>query len=217
VPGGYGERMALLHEATITPRKDELVEPWLRTRRWWDGVTTRGPVGTFRLDDPAGEVGLECFLFGSASGSTLFVPVTYRGAPLPGADASLVGTLEHSVLGTRYVYDACADPVFVATVLDTIRTGGRQAELLLSRADGTQVVREPTATVRGDGASAVPAHDPRLPVSPTDGDDRTTILGAGFELTVMRRLGDGPTGPALLGSFEGGTDLRLAVVSAVSP
>jgi hypothetical protein len=156
---------------------------------------------------------MECFLFGSASGSTLFVPVTYRAAPLPGAEASLIGTLDHSVLGTRYVYDACADPVFVATLLDTIRTGGHHAELLLSKADGTQVVREPTATVQGDGVPAVPAHDPSLPVSPTDAADRTTIPGAGFELTVMRRLGDAPPGPALIGSFEGGSDLRLAVVS----
>ena len=205
--------MALLHEATLTPRKNELIEPWLRTRPWFDGEATRGPVGTFRFDDPAGEVGMECFLFGSASGSTLFVPVTYRAAPLPGADASLIGTIDHSVLGTRYVYDACADPVFVATVLDTIRTGGHHAELLLSKADGTLVVREPLATVQGDGVPTVPAHDPALPVSPTDAADRTTIPGAGFELTVMRRLGDAPAGPALVGSFEGGTGLTLAVVS----
>src|SRR3954454_6523277 len=109
--------MALLHEATISPRKDELVAPWLRSRRWWDDENERAPVGSFRLDDPAGEVGMECFLFGSASGSTLFVPVTYRGAPLAGADDHLIGTMEHSVLGERWVYDAAGDPVFVATVL----------------------------------------------------------------------------------------------------
>ena len=205
--------MALLHEATISPRKDELIGPWLRTRAWWDGETERAPVGSFRLDDPAGEVGMECFLFGSLSGSTLFVPVTYRGAPLPGAEASLVGTMEHSVLGTRYVHDACADPVFVATVLTTIRCGGRQADLLVRRADGTEVGREPDATVRGEGVSTAPHHDPGVPVSPTDEADRTTIAGAGFELTVMRRLGEAPPGPALSGSFEGGTDLRLVVIS----
>jgi hypothetical protein len=205
--------MAILHEATISPRKDELVEPWLRTRSWWDGVAERGPVGSFRLDDPAGEVGIECFLFGSTSGSTLFVPLTYRAAPLPGAAANLVGTMEHSVLGTRHVYDACADPVFVATVMETIRAGGRQADLLLLRADGTEVAREPLATAHGEGVATVPAHDPTLPVSPRDAADRTAIAGAGFELTVMRRLGDAPQGPALVGSFEGGTDLRLAVVT----
>jgi hypothetical protein len=207
--------MAILHEATLTPRKDELVGPWLRTRPWWDGVDERGPVGTFRLDDPAGEVGIECFLFGSAGGSTLFVPVTYRGAPLLGADDHLVGVMEHSVLGTRHVYDACGDPVFVATVLDAIRSGGREAELHVRRADGTEVVREAVATARGTGEAGTPAHDPGAPVSVTEADDRTTVRGDGCELTILRRptaAADGPGGPALLGSFEGGTDLVLAVV-----
>ena len=205
--------MALLHEATISPSKDELVGPWLRTRPWWDGETDRAPVGSFRLDDPGGEVGMECFLLGSASGSTLFVPVTYRDAPLQGREANLLGTMEHSVLGTRYVYDACADPVFVATVLDTIRSGGRQADLKLVRADGTEADRAPSATARGDGVSTVPHHDTGRPVSPTDESDRTTIAGPACEVTVMRRLADAPQGPALTGSFEGGTDLRLVIIS----
>jgi hypothetical protein len=205
--------MALLHEATVSPRKDELLGRWLRTRPWWDGETHRAPVGSFRLDDPAGEVGMECFLLGSAAGTTLFVPVTYRDAPLHDREANLLGTMQHSVLGTRYVYDACADPVFVAAVLHTIRCGGRQADLLLVRADGTEVDRGPSATARGDGVSTVPHHDPRLPVSPTDEPDRTTIAGPGFEITVMRRLAGAPPGPALTGSFEGGRDLRLVVIS----
>jgi hypothetical protein len=204
--------MALLHEATISPRKDELVDPWLRSRPWWDGEAERAPVGSFRLDDPAGEVGIECFLFGSATGSTLFVPVTYRGAPLSGTDGPL-GTMEHSVLGTRYVYDACVDPVFVATVLHTIRSGGRQADLVLRRADGTEVDREPSATAEGEGVSTVPHHDPGQPVSATDTSDRTVITAADVELTVMRRLGEAPPGPALTGDFRGGTDLRLVIVS----
>ena len=156
---------------------------------------------------------MECFLFGSASGSTLFVPVTYRAEPLPGSEANLLGTMEHSVLGTRYVYDACADPVFVATVLQMMRSGGRQADLLLRRADGTEVAREPNATATGEGVSTVPQHDPSLPVSPMDESDRTKITGTDFELTLMRRLGPAPQGPALTGSFEGGTDLRLVVLT----
>ena len=174
--------MALLHEATISPRKDELVGPWLRTRPWWDGETERAPVDSFRLDDPAGEVGMECFLFGSASGSTLFVPVTYRDAPLQGREASLLGTMEHSVLGTRYVYDACADPVFVATVLDTIRCGGRQADLLLMRADGTEVDRETQRDRQGRRrVDRAPSRPRACRCSPTDESDRTTIAGPGFD------------------------------------
>ena len=81
------------------------------------------------------------------------------------------------------------------------------------RADGTEVEREPNATAKGDGVSTVPHHDPGLPVSPADESDRTTITGADFEITLMRRLGEAPQGPALTGSFEGGTDLRLVVIS----
>lgn len=203
----------MLHEATISPHKNELIDPWLRSRPWWDAEPTREPVGSFRLDDPAGAVGMECFLFGSGSGSILFVPVTYRDAPLPGAEAGLVGTLEHSVLGTRFVYDACADPVFIATVLDTIRTGGRQADLLRRRADGSEVICEPNATATGDGVPTVPHHDPGVRVSARDERDRSVVSGADVRLTVMRRIGQAPAGPALTGSFEGGQDLRLVVVS----
>jgi Maltokinase N-terminal cap domain len=148
--------VALLHEATISPRKDELISPWLRARHWWDGIDERDPVGDFRLDDPAGEVGIQCFLFGSAPGSTLFVPVTYRDAPRPNAETSLIGTMQHSVLGKRWVYDGCADPVVVATVAGVIRNGGREATLRLRRSDGSVIVRESTATVRGNGSANVP-------------------------------------------------------------
>ena len=186
--------------------------PWLRTRPWWDGIEDRGPVGTFRLDDPAGEVGIECFLLGSAGGSTLFAPLTYRAAALPGAEGGLIGTMEHSVLGTRYVYDAAVDPVFVATVLDTIRAGGREAELVVRRADGTEALRQPATTASGSGDADVPLHDPRQLLLPVDAGDRTTITGAGWTLTVQRRLGDALPGAALTGSFEGGRDLCLAAV-----
>jgi hypothetical protein len=205
--------MALLHEATISPRKDELVAPWLTTRPWFDGEHEREPVGSFRLDDPAGRVGIECFLFGSAAGTTLFVPLTYREAALPGAETGLIGTMEHSVLGTRFVYDACVDPVFVATVLDTIRLGGRQADLRVRRADGTEVDREGTTTARGDGVGTVPRHDPGVPVAPVDLTDRTMIAGRGFELSVVRRVGALLSGPTLAGNCAGDRDLPLAVVT----
>ena len=44
------------------------------------------------------------------------MPVTYRDAPLPGADAWLIGTMDHSVLGKRWVYDGVGDPVYLLTV-----------------------------------------------------------------------------------------------------
>lgn len=56
------------------------------------------------------------------------MPLTYRGAPLPGAEPWLVGTMEHSVLGRRWVYDGCGDPVHVAALVATILAGGIQAK-----------------------------------------------------------------------------------------
>jgi hypothetical protein len=189
------------------------VGPWLRTRSWWDGIADRGPVGTFRLDDPAGEVGIECFLFGSAQGSTLFVPVTYRGAELVDADVHLLGTMYHSVLGDRWVYDGCGDPVFLSTVIDTIRLAGTHADLHVHRSDGAVEVREPTARVRGSGAD-LPAFGPGPSPVPVDEQGRTIVGARELTLTVARQVGvDLPAGPSLLGSFAGGDDLVLATLS----
>jgi hypothetical protein len=205
--------MALLWgDSTLRPTKDQLIDPWVRTRPWWDGQDERGPVGSFRLDDPAGEVGMQGFLLGSPAGSTLFVPLTFRAAPLEGAEEHLVGTLEHSVLGTRWVYDGAGDPVLVATLLDTIRDGATEAQQLVRRDDGSESVREPDTTVRGSG-DPVPAHDPDIPVVVEELADRTVVRAGEVTLTVMRRLGEAPTGPALRGSYEGGDDIVLAVVS----
>jgi hypothetical protein len=115
--------MAFIYNTTLTPGKLELLSAWLPTRPWYRG-TSAAPELTrargFRLDDPAGEVGIEFHLI--AEGPTVYlVPVTYRGAPLPGApDHALVGTMEHGELGKRWVYDAGHDPVAVAQLLAAI-------------------------------------------------------------------------------------------------
>ncbi|WP_234417745.1 1,4-alpha-glucan branching protein GlgB [Miniimonas sp. S16] len=129
--------MAKIHTgATLVPGKLELLAPWLPHQRWYTGKGGAGelPVlssaGGFRLDDPAGDVGIEVLLVTDSSGAapvTYQVPLTYRGAPLAGGEQALVGTLEHSVLGRRWVYDACYDPVFAATFLDLF-TGNAQAQ-----------------------------------------------------------------------------------------
>ena len=49
------------------------------------------------------------------------VPMTYRAAPLLGAEGALIGTTEHGVLGTRWVYDAPHDDVFVDRLLALIQ------------------------------------------------------------------------------------------------
>jgi len=111
--------MATIHRTTMAPTKLELLTAWLPRQPWYRGagspVLTRA--GGFRLDDPAGEVGMENMFVTDDDGTTYFVPVTYRGAPLAGAEAGLVGTSEHGVLGTRWIYDAAHDPVAVTQLL----------------------------------------------------------------------------------------------------
>jgi len=197
--------MAILYDATITPGKRDLMEGWLPTRSWFDGDLARKPHAAFRFDDPAGEVGIECFLLGpEETGSdvpTYLIPMTYRGAPLEGAEEHLIGTTDHSVLGPRWVYDGCADPVGVAALLTAITTGGHEAALTMER-DGELVAFEPTCRVHGSGSASGLVEVGSVTVS--DEGDPTVVRAAGHELVVGRVVGPGVTGRETLTATWGG-------------
>ncbi|WP_045746231.1 CG0192-related protein [Actinoplanes rectilineatus] len=173
--------MALLHKATITPTKLELLSSWLPTRPWFDGPAggeiTR--VAAARFDDPAGEVGIETLLVRAGDGPTLHVPLTYRGAPLAGADAFLVGTTEHSVLGKRWVYDATGDPVYVVELARVIRDAGNQATEEFENGDS----RDPDLRLVGSGAE-VPA--PAVLTAHRDGE--ATVIETDTLLLTINRI-----------------------------
>lgn len=175
--------MALLHDATLVPSKRELIAAWLPRQAWADGLPELTPFGGFRIDDPAGEVGVEGILLRSADGATVaHVPLTYRGAPLEGAEEHLLGTTEHSVLGTRWVYDAVGDPVYRAVLTETIAAGGTGAEEYFE-VDGERVTRTPSVSVAGSG-------------------------GAPGEVVVVRVVGEPAGSEAVLaGSWEGGSGI----------
>ena len=98
--------MALIHtDADLSPGKLELLAVWL-PRQPWGSPEPLVRLATFRFDDPDGEVGMETFLL-RAGELVLHVPLTYRGAPLEGG--GLVGKMEHSALGHRWVYDGPTD------------------------------------------------------------------------------------------------------------
>ncbi|MFJ9040300.1 1,4-alpha-glucan branching protein [Streptomyces sp. NPDC102406] len=109
--------MSIIHHTTLKPTKLELLTDWLPGQPWYEGSGTPEltKAGGFRLDDPAGEVGIEFLAVTDGSGGrpvTYLAPLTYRGAPLPDAPrGALVGTLVHGVLGERWVYDGAQDPV----------------------------------------------------------------------------------------------------------
>ncbi len=181
--------MAILYDATLTPGKRDLMKAWLPSRPWFDGDLARKPHAAFRFDDPDGEVGIECFLFGPEEGSsapTLLIPMSYRGTPLDGADEHLIGTTDHSVLGQRWVYDACADPVAVSAILTAIVTGGHEAELTME--ENGEIVRfDPTCRVSGSGTSSAGVR--ASSVSLLDSGNPTVTRAGDMDLVLARVVG----------------------------
>ncbi|MFF0742599.1 1,4-alpha-glucan branching protein [Streptomyces sp. NPDC004111] len=162
--------MAYIYRTTLRPTKLELLSAWLPTRPWYRGTAAPElvPARGFRLDDPAGEVGIEFHLLADGE-SVYLVPVTYRGAPLPGApEHALVGTTEHGELGTRWVYDATHDPVAVAQLLAAIEGRAEIQEQSVSDtlAKGfsrTYAGREPLETAGSTTSDTADATEIRLP------------------------------------------------------
>lgn len=188
--------MAVIHHTTLKPTKLELLAGWLPTRPWYLGGADAPALtksGGFRLDDPEGEVGIEFMMATdtSAPGAvTYLVPLTYRGAPLDGADHALIGTMEHGVLGKRWVYDGCHDPVLVAEVLRLIEGRAQAMAQSVSDTPDHEVLRFYT------GAEfAVDDFAPE-PVDDQDGTRLPTPLGTVLHVNRVLRAGPGrPSSP----------------------
>jgi hypothetical protein len=195
--------MAVLYQATLTPSKIELLQAWVPRQPWLGGAdaTTLEAVGAYRFDDPDGEVGMETHLLRAADDQILQVPVTYRGSPLAGAESSLIGTVQHSALGERWVYDACGDPVYARALATVILNGGTQAELDVVTDAGLER-RQATTRVSGSGSQDSPI--PVITSVSYSTEGTTTFIRAlHLELTVLRAIdADGESG-------EGGGPQRL--------
>lgn len=203
--------MAIVYpQATLTPSKRELMDAWLPTRPWFDGNLDRKPVGSFRFDDPDGEVGLEGFLIGAEGLSTYLLPLTYRGAELEGAEEHLVGTSEHSELGPRWIYDGCADPVFVRELARVILTGGSGVDHEFDLGNGPES-RPTNAQVRGSGsAESVPEIDG---VGCHDEGPLTIVNAGPLEIAVARVVGTHVEAAETLAvTWKGGSDVVAAGV-----
>ena len=204
--------MAIVYpNATLTPSKRELMEGWLPTCSWYDGHADRKPVGSFRFDDPDGQVGLEGFLLGGEGVPTLFLPLTYRAAALEGAEDHLVGTTDHSELGPRWVYDGCGDPVFVASLAHAILTGATGVDHEFDVGDGPES-RPTNAQVRGSGRAG--SDVPSIDAVGTHDQGPLTIVDAGpLELVVARVVGtDLEAAQTLTVTWKGGSGVAIAGV-----
>ncbi len=98
----------------MSPGRLDLLRVWLPAQPWYL-TSGRGPeltkAGGFRLDDPAGEVGIEFMVVTDGTGPgaiTYQVPLTYRADAIAAAEGGLIGTAEHGVLGRRWIYDGPA-------------------------------------------------------------------------------------------------------------
>jgi hypothetical protein len=205
--------MALIHRAQLQPSKLELIEPWLRARVWFVGDFSAAltSVVAYRFDDPEGEVGIETLLLRSGDGPVLQVPLTYRGAPLDGADDRLIGTMQHSVLGRRWVYDATGDPAYIAALATAAFRGGVQADEYVD-VDGESVFRESTARVYGSGAAGGTV---AVPPSPAD-VSTTEEPGATLVEAVVGGLGRSGRVRLLVVRAPDTSEARAIVSTAVS-
>ena len=182
--------MAIIHRATISPTKLELAADWLDRQGLGAGDVELA--ASYRFDDPGGEVGVEALLVRRA-GEVFHLPVTYRGAPLDGAGAYLLTTMEHSVLGRRWVYDAAGDPVALACYAAAL--AGRQEQASPEVWDGEVVVGQRphtvTLTAEGDG--------------PAGGEVRLCRVPGEFE-------GRQAAGRSLVAAWDGGSGVVAATV-----
>jgi hypothetical protein len=178
--------VALLYQATLTPSKIELLQAWVPHQPWLGDAdaTTVEVVGAYRFDDPDGEVGIETHLLRTADGQVLQVPVTYRDAPLVGSESLLIATTQHSVLGERWVYDACGDPVYVTALATAVLSGGTEAELEVVTDAGKERWQ---ATTRVSGSGSPDSSIPSITSVSFSIEGITTVISANrVELTLVR-------------------------------
>ncbi|TYC99957.1 hypothetical protein FQ377_00320 [Arthrobacter echini] len=190
--------MAFIYDVPLNPSKVDVLLPWLPGQPWARGVSAPEQLAAYRFDDPAGEVGVETLLV--RDGETLVqVPLAYRGAPVAELEEYLIGTIDHPVLGQRWVYDAIGDPVYLAAIGDAVLAGAAQAEQFHEVDD--EIVRiEPTLALEwsaGDherapvtaGTGVVELVTPREPVLLFRRlDPRAKVLGRDALLAVVDDL-----------------------------
>ncbi len=195
--------MAIVHRATVSPTKQEIVTSWLDAQSW--GAEGRVEMlGSYRFDDPAGEVGVESLVI-RRGGTHLQLPLTYRGAPMDDAGARLLTTMEHSALGRRWIYLATSDPVGVDCFVKALFGEVEQADMEVW--EGAEFIAR-----RGTGVSVTLTSGPGRtePAMPT-----ATATVERMQLTIPYVLGADPGGERqLAGQWDGGSPVVVASLSS---
>ena len=121
----------------------------------------------------------------TAGGSLVQIPLTYRDEPLDGAEDALIAEMQHSVLGTRWVYDGLRDPKFVVMLAGVSMTGQGEA-LGMTVYEGRWYIAPSNVRVRGGGWT-----QERVPVDgfelASDEASASVLHNDRFDLTLFRR------------------------------
>ena len=179
--------MAIVYRADLTPSKQRVVTDWL-DRQSWGGSGTVEMLGSYRFDDPDGQVGVETLMV-DRGGTLLHVPFTYRAAPVEGSEEFLVATMQHSVLGDRWIYDAMGDPVGIDCFVRALR--GEQEQAAVQVWDGDTLVEHAEPIVQVHVQSGQDA-------SGWDAEDVTVVEKTGERLAVGHVVGKALEGPRQL-------------------
>jgi Maltokinase N-terminal cap domain len=183
--------MAVVHHTTLRPSKLELLATWLPSQPWY-AATGHEPelarAGGFRLDDPGGAVGLEFMVVTDSSGAepaSYLVPLSYRGSPLDGAGAALIGEAEHGVLGRRWIYDGTRDPVLIEQLIALIQgTTQAQAQSVSNTPDPSVVTHIESRWPELDASELhiIRRLEPRQAPADLDAPDARGYVQAGWTL-----------------------------------
>lgn len=185
--------MSFIYSAQLDPDKNE----WIRRALVAHGEDPDVPftkAGSYRFDDPAGELGLEVMLVrvgGADDGRLVQAPLSYRSAARDGATVLL--TAEHSVLGTRWIHDALTDPEAREVLRRGVAGELAQEVLEVHNEHGVRTgTRQPdmTVTAVGTGPAAGELDMPYEldPADTADGGRALVAEGDGFSGLVVARL-----------------------------
>lgn len=126
----------------------------------------------------------------NADTTLLQVPLTYRDEPLEGAEEAFITRMEHSALGTRWVYDGLGDPRFVLMLAAVAMTGQGEA-LGMAQFDGRWFIAPSNVRIHGGGWTQDRVAVDGFELASDDGT-ASVLHNERFELTVFRRPTGGP-------------------------
>lgn len=102
-------KIAKIYKTQLNPTKTHIVNRLIGTGDLY---------ASWRLLDRGGEVGIESLVCLAAAGELYQIPLTYRARKI--SDDTTLLTLEHGVLGCRWVSPMTKDRVAIGELLDTV-------------------------------------------------------------------------------------------------